>query len=169
MSKFKKRRYVRRSRKLRSAGDAIGDLIDRHGGGNVRKRMELWANWEQIMGPGVASLGSPLDVKGKTLIVGADNNMALQELNMQAPYIVERANAYLEEKTFSRVTFTLLQGREPLTGRPQAPKMEKFKPKTAPPLPPIGFGNLKDKIDLDSPVGRCYKAVHNLYFPPDES
>lgn len=154
-----------------SAGDLIARLMEKGGGKNIMKRMELWANWETVMGPGVGNLGVPLEVKGKTLFIGADDNMAMQELNMQTYYILQRANGYLKEhpldkeEHFDKIRITLRRGRKALTGRPEKAPAQPFQVPKAPPLPPEGFGALKNKLDSDNPVGSCYKAVHRIYFP----
>lgn len=127
-----------------------------------RHLVELWRNWEMVMGPELASLAFPLGRRRDRLIVGGEDNMALQELSYQTPEILERVNAFMdappEAPVFSRVDLRLLMGMRPLSLPPESPCRER----PAPPRP-ADLGAYFSSMRPDSPVTRSYAACLRLH------
>jgi hypothetical protein len=121
----------------------------------------LWQNWDMIMGEDLAALAFPIGHKDHILLVGAEDTMAMQELILQTPEMLERVNAFMDCEHFARVKVQLLMGRRPLTcGRPvrsAAPFGKKL-----PPRPPR-LGGLLGRLDPASPVTDCYAAYVALF------
>lgn len=121
----------------------------------------LWQNWSMILGEYLGGLAFPLGHKDETLIIGAEDNMAMQELSLQSPEILERVNAFMDEEVFSKVKLELLLGQRPLqSGRPARPVM---RPAPAIPPRPPRLGTLRGVLDASSLVGKCYEAYVALY------
>ncbi|MBQ4132116.1 MAG: DUF721 domain-containing protein [Desulfovibrionaceae bacterium] len=76
--------------------------------------VELWRHWEMVMGPELSSFARPLGLRGSTLLIGAEDNVALQELSFLREDLLERVNAFLEQVQFDSIHLSLLQGREGL-------------------------------------------------------
>lgn len=117
------------------------------------------------MGSPITDLGFPIETKGKNIIMGTENPMAMQELSMLAPTILHRANSFLGEKIFSKVVFT--QGERPphLSQGSGGPPLLSQQP-TMPP-PPKNFGQKLSQFSDDSLVSQCYRALYQAYFPDD--
>ena len=160
-----KRHKVRfkRTKKMLPVGSALERLFERRGGAGVFDRMRLWRQWENVMGPDIASLGLPLGSRGSVLEVVAYDSMAMQDLKMQVDIILERANTLMGATPFTAVTFSLPDSRKPLAFLPQRPQMPPSVPKAAP-KPPEGFGHIAHLMDPNTTVGRCYHAACSLYF-----
>jgi len=112
-------RLAEREERVCSSAEGWRLLLCRLGGQEQEKLLSLWKNWDHIMGEEVAALGRPLGHKEhtgyRTLNIGADNSMALQELSLRSPEILERANAALDSEFFTEVKVSLLQGQSGLT------------------------------------------------------
>lgn len=136
-----------------SAAKAIDLLFEHLGGADQGRLVQLWRHWEMVMGPDLSCLGRPLGHKANTLIVGAQDAMAMQELSMQATEILERANAFMDQDFFHKVRVTLMQERPDLARPREEPEYR------AAPLPPgPSLGAHLGRMDPDSPVTRCYQA-----------
>jgi hypothetical protein len=143
-----------RERRLCSSSEALASLFARLGGGEVSKLVSLWKNWTAVLGDDLACLGRPLGHKDRTLHIGADDSMALQELSMRAPDILERVNAYLRSEHFADVKVLLMQGGRDL----EAPGPKAPEPAAPPQAPLPTLGGLLGKLTPGSPVTRCYEA-----------
>jgi hypothetical protein len=135
-------------------------------GMDVRSRQvrlhRLWQNWNMVMGGELADRAYPLGHRDKTLLVGAADQFLLQELVYFIPEILERVNAFMGEKRFSRAELHPLAGRTPLNfirGR-------EILPAPPPPCPPR-LGGLTGKFDPSLPESHSYEACvrffHSLY------
>jgi hypothetical protein len=93
------------------------------------------------------------------LVLAADDPIVMQEAQFLGPMILERVNGFLGKEVFDKVVFELLNGRVPLDGeiRPEAPKPPRKLKK------PEKLGSLNEKLDPDSPVGRCYRAYQRMF------
>ncbi len=154
----------KRALRLLSSAEAVREVVARINGAEHKFVVsKLWQLWNVVMGDEIAAISSPLGERamGKTgvLLVGAEDNMLLQELSFLAPEILARANSFMEREYFVKVQLELLQSRAPLypyNGSAMPPpsvlKEERRKPE--------GFGALLEKgeLDEDSPVGRCYAS-----------
>lgn len=154
-----------RSRKLHSVAEAFQSLVERRGDPTIEKRLSLWSHWDSLMGSPIVDLGFPIETKGKTIIMGAENSMAMQELSMLAPTILHRVNEFLGEKMFTKVVF--VQGEPPAKER-QARLDYLATPEVATmPPPPKQFGHKLSDFSDNSLVSQCYRAVYSAYFPKD--
>ena len=151
----------KRAKKMLPAHSALRLLFERRGGAGVFARLDLWRQWEEVMGPDIASLGLPLGSRNSVLQVVAHDSMAMQDLKMQSDIILEKANTLMGDTPFTSVTFSLPDARTPLTALPQRPTPTKTNER---PAPPENFGNIAHLMDPDTTVGRCYHAVRALYF-----
>jgi len=120
--------------------------------------VRLWNAWDDLMGE-MASVARPLGHRGRKLILAAEDPMVMQEAQFLAPMILEKINTYLGEEFFDKVVFELLNGRVPLDGdiRPEAPEPPRKLKK------PKNLGDLNDKLDPDTPLGRCYRAYRRMF------
>lgn len=168
-------RLAGRERRVCPGAEGLRLLLERLGGQEQGRLVSLWKNWDQIMGIDVAALGRPLGHKDEVLHIGAENSMALQELSLLAPEILERANAALgsaSSEPFTEVRVSLLQGQTGL-GLERTPAVHESRHEAgqevgpgaryAPTIdegPPIG--GLMGKLSPDSPITRCYEAFVRL-------
>jgi len=141
------------------AGDFLPHVLEALGGGAQRVRLcALWQNWGFVMGPELAPLAQPLGQHKGILLIGAEDSMLLQELQMLSAEILERANAFMDEKFFSSVRLSLIMGKTVLD-RGAAPARTPARLGAARPpgdgLPPLE-GRFLSRMDADSPVARCY-------------
>jgi len=147
-----------RRRKTQRVGEALPTLLrglDRAGG---RDLVRLWRSWDELLGD-VARMARPLGHRGGRLVLAADDPIVMQEAQFLGPMILERVNGFLGKEVFDKVVFELLNGRVPLDGdiRPEAPKPPRKLKK------PEKLGSLNEKLDPDSPVGRCYRAYQRMF------
>lgn len=155
----KNERY-RRTFAMRTITEALTDFLDKRDAAERFHQVRLWEHWEMVMGPELASLGSPLGQRKETLLIGAEDPMAAQELVMQAGEILERVNAFMDRPCFTRVQVELMMGRGDLS---------LYKPRIAPAPPkvelarPEQLGGLTGVLDPSSPVGRCYDAYLRFF------
>ncbi|MFV0350273.1 MAG: DUF721 domain-containing protein [Halodesulfovibrio sp.] len=141
-------------------GEALDRLLQRKGAGTGFKLAQLWRNWDMIMGEELRLLAIPLGHRKTTLIIGAEDNMAQQELTYYTYEIIERVNAFLDEPFFDRVQVDLLMGKSALDEL-QMPSIERYTP--ALPPRPTRLGNLLGKLDPASPVTRCYEKYVRMF------
>lgn len=146
------------------AADVLHSVLAGLGGTEIRARLTaLWQCWPVVMGPELAPLAMPLGQHKGMLLVGAEDAMLLQELQMQANELLERANAFMGEDFFSSVRLSLALGKPRLDRAPS--------PLPAPlrlPAPPPPSGVLLSQMDADSPVARCYARFAGKTLPRDK-
>ncbi len=159
-----KRSLIKREKRLRSVQEAVNILLAAYGGEENFRICALWDNWEMVMGEALAPLALPLGHKDGVLLVGAEDSMALQELSLQTPEILERANAFMDTPFFSKVRVILQQGQRPLSeklpARPTTPARSPM------PSRPPRLGGLMGTFPPDSLVGRCYRAYVAAFSRP---
>jgi len=141
-------------------GEALDRLLQRTGAGTGFKLAQLWRNWDMVMGEELRLLAIPLGHRKTTLIIGAEDNMAQQELTYYTYEIIERVNAFLDEPFFDRVQVDLLMGK-PALDELNMPSIERYIP--ALPPRPARLGNLLGKLDPASPVTRCYEKYVRMF------
>ena len=111
-------------------------------------------------------LGSVLSALGNDiLIVGGEDNLALQELSFMTPEILERVNAFMDAPVFDRVELRLVMGDRPLDQMPDIQPSTRVRP--APPRP-RQLGAHLEEMNPDSPVARCYAAYLRMHGVPTE-
>jgi hypothetical protein len=148
----------RRRRKAQRVGEALPDFLNNLDGTGGRDLVRLWRAWDELLGD-VARMARPLGHRGGRLVLAADDPIVMQEAQFLGPMILERVNGFLGKEVFDKVVFELLNGRVPLDGeiRPEAPKPPRKLKK------PEKLGSLNEKLDPDSPVGRCYRAYQRMF------
>ncbi len=143
-----------RKKKLIPASGAVAALLATLGG-EALGLLSLWEHWDFAAGEEVAALGQPLGHKDDVLILGVEDPMAMQELSLRIPELLERVNAFLDSEIFSDVRLILLQGARPLTVKRPRRSLSPFD--RMPPRPPR-LGGLAGRLDPHSPVTRSYEA-----------
>ena len=156
-------RLAGREKRMRSGAEGWRLLLYRLGGQEQGKLVHLWKNWDYIMGEEIAALGRPCGHKEhagdraghRALHIGADDSMALQELSLRGPEILERANTAMGSEFFTEVKTFLLQGKTGLVreSAPVAPLQPDRQVFEGPPI-----GGLIGKLSPDSPITRCYET-----------
>lgn len=150
----------RRKYRIARVGEALGPLLQRLDDKGALKLIRLWTNWDRVMGGQIAGMARPLGRRGSTLLLSADPAVA-QELTYFAPELLRKANDFLGEEYFDKVRFELLNGRVPLDGY----RFDSAPRSVSPPRTPEHLGKILEKLDKDSPVGRCYRAYIGLFRP----
>jgi len=143
-----------RAKKLVSARDAVERLLRRYP--HKARLYRLWQHWGMVMGPELAPLAWPLGEHKGVLLVGGEDAMAMQELVMMRDEILERANAFMDERFFTEVHVSLSLGKRPLDGL-MLPSRERA-PKILPKLDGVALWG----AEPDSPAARCYTAFLDL-------
>jgi len=144
-----------RTERLASAREAVECLLRRYP--RKARLARLWQNWSMVMGPELAPLAKPLGERKSVLLVGGEDAMVMQELVMMRDEILERANAFMDDRFFTDMHVGLSLGKRPLGGltpllRGQSPKI----------LPKLNGSALREAADPDSPAVRCYAAFLDL-------
>ena len=145
----------KRTNGMFSLGGKLGSVLSALGNGEKLMQVRLWQNWEMVMGPDIAPLAWPLGARNDILIVGGEDNLALQELSFMTPEILERVNAFMDAPVFDRVELRLVMGDRPLDQMPDIQPSTRVRP--APPRP-RQLGAHLEEMNPDSPVARCYAA-----------
>ena len=127
--------------------------------------VELWRHWGMVLGPNLEGLAFPLGHKDSVLLIGAEDNLVLQELSFMTSDILERVNAFLEQPFFTHVQLSLLQGRATLDNivinqnaeMAQAADSTAYLPTRIPVSAPAK--GVLGELELDplTPLGRCYQ------------
>lgn len=152
----KKPLFTKREKRLRTVQEAVNILLNVYGGQERRHLSALWDNWVMVLGEDLACLGMPMGHKEHVLLIGAEDSMALQELSLQSPEILERVNAFMDSPFFSQIRVTLLHGQRALNEKRPARPISPLRA-ALPPRPPR-LGGLSGQFPPDSMVGRCYEA-----------
>ena len=144
-----------RARRLVSAREAVERLLHRYP--HKTRLARLWEHWSMAMGPELAPLAWPLGERKGVLLVGGEDAMIMQELAMMRDEILERANAFMDERFFTDVHVSLSLGKRPLDGLSPPPSRGRA-PKVLPKLDGAALRTAKP----DSPAARCYAAFLRL-------
>lgn len=100
----------KRTNGMFSLGGRLSTVLSALGSGEKLMQVRLWQNWEMVMGPDIAPLAWPLGARNGILIVGGEDNLALQELSFMTPEILERVNAFMDAPVFDKVELRLVMG-----------------------------------------------------------
>ncbi|MDR2162144.1 MAG: DUF721 domain-containing protein [Desulfovibrio sp.] len=149
------RKSGRREKRTLQAWEAAEGLLGRLGGRESRRLCALWNHWDLVLGP-LASLASPLGHADGVLILGAGDSMALQEITLLSPEILELVNSFMGSPFFVKIRASLLQGHRPLDR-----KNGEIPPAPSPPPRPPRLGALS--LPPDSPLGRYYAAYMGMF------
>ena len=134
---------------------ALTTFLGKRSGAEHAHLTRLWEHWDMVMGEDLAALASPLGHKKDVLLLAAEDSMAAQDIAMRTEEILERVNAFMNERYFSRVQVELPMGRQDLSR--SAPPLRPRPPDYQAPRPE-NLGDLKKTLPPDSPVGQCYQA-----------
>lgn len=163
-----KRRIYRYRRAAPIAiGEFMSRILEKMGGRPGQDRLaRLWVDWDQVLGSVLAQLAQPIGTQGKTLLIGAQNSIHMQELQFQGETILELVNAYLGSSYFEKVRFNVYRtgkicrcAASPAVQGRFAPTRRQMRQRGARQMPVSGK-YLKD-MDKLSPVARCYAAFCN--------
>lgn len=145
---------------MKGISEALRGFLNERGGKRQFLLARLWENWDMVMGPDIAPLACPLGHRKTVLLVGAEDNMAAQDLTFMTPEILERVAAFMDEPFFTKVEVHLLMGRAALDLR-----LVTIAPPSRSPLPPrpANLGALMHSLDPTSAVGRCYQKYVQMY------
>ena len=127
--------------------DTLAKYLDRSGGLIELRLVKLWKTWPDVSGPEMAELLSRLGHRKRTLLLGAEDSMIIQEFEM-----MDKVNNALGEVYFDKVHSELLSGKprlELIRQRKLTRKVIKQRPKN--------LGNLLDRLPPDTPAGRAYR------------
>ena len=155
----------KRTNGMFSLGGRLSTVLSALGSGEKLMQVRLWQNWEMVMGPDIAPLAWPLGARNGILIVGGEDNLALQELSFMTPEILERVNAFMDAPVFDKVELRLVMGDRPLDQAPDIQPSTRVRP--APPRP-RHLGAHREEMNPDSPVARCYAAYLRMHGVPTE-
>ena len=144
-----------RVRRTISVREAVERLLSRYP--RKTRLARLWWNWSMVMGPELAPLAWPLGEHKGVLLIGGEDAMVMQELVMMRDEILERANAFMDERFFTDVHVRLSLGKRPLDGLTPPPVRERAL-KVLPRLD----GSALQGVESDSPAARCYAAFLEL-------
>lgn len=139
---------------------AASSLVSRTLGPETRRRFalaRLWRNWDKVVDPYIAQMVRPLKTRKKTLVMGAEDTLIMQELHFLSPEILGIVNRYLGEEVFDKVVFELISGKIPLdrdTGGTESKGTMAGQPAPA----PGKLGTLQHLLESDSAIGRSYRA-----------
>jgi hypothetical protein len=145
--------------RLKTAREAVSKVLGRL---DVKGRlafMPLWRGWAEAVGPELAEYAHPLEVRGRTLVLGGHDPVVLQEIAYVQNELLARVNAYLGKEYFDKVTFELLSDRIPLDAAIERPAPL---PRQEPPKPER-LGALDALWQDDSAVARCYRAYVRFF------
>jgi hypothetical protein len=151
-------------RAMSSLAEAARSALERLGGADQGRLVQLWRHWRTVMGPDLADLAIPLGTRKRVLLVGGEDTLAIQELSYQVPEMLERVNAFMTEDQFDKVELRLAPGNEnPAAGLTGTDVPAGFGPRPLPPRP-ADLGGLR--LPPGSPVERCYAAYLRLFAQP---
>ena len=155
--RFAGRELGRRSGKISLLGEGMEGWLSAHGMDfRHHMLMQLWKNWEVVMGEEIAKIAYPLGHRKDILLVGGEDACALQELSYYVPEVLERVNAFMDEEYFHKVELHLMLGKTSLLNPGIAAP-----PPVVKPVRPPRLGNLK--LPSDSLLAACYDAYVRLF------
>ena len=153
-----------RVREMRPAGPGLEALLGKRAAPEAGHLFRLWQNWGMVMGPELADLAIPLGTRHKMLLVGGEDNMALQELSYYAEEILERVNAFMDAPSFApcfeRVELHLLSQRQRLDA---PPAIQPATRRRLLPFRPAALSGTALAAEADSPVKRAYEAFVRMH------
>ena len=89
------RRPGRRRAKPVAVGDAITGVLSDLGLDDARRAFEIGQCWEAAVGPDVARHARPIGMRGDVLEVAVVSSVWAQQLQLQAPALLEKLAAAL--------------------------------------------------------------------------
>ncbi|WP_461209614.1 DciA family protein [Desulfocurvus sp. DL9XJH121] len=150
---------------MKRFSSAIGEFLSKRDEKGTQYHLSrLWRNWAEAVGPQIADVARPMGHRGTTLLIGVEDQMLMQEMVYYSPALMEQANAYLGMNFFDKVHVDLIGNHVSLDSLPgQAPGAWSPEPER-----PTRLGGLLERLDPDSPIGRCYRAYVGFFARKEE-
>ena len=137
---------------MRKLDEVLNKLVSRPDFAPATRLAAILQCWREVVGEDMAGLARPLGHRGKTLLIGCEDPVIMQELSYMAPDILEMVNAKFNEQVFDNVQFDLLANKVPLDEVKVDPPL--FQPPSR--FVPTSLGHLELLRGLDTPLGRAY-------------
>lgn len=138
--------------------ETLSDYLERSGNPVELRLVRLWKTWPEVIGPEMAEMLRPLGHRKRTLILGAEDSMIIQEFSFFAPEILDKVNSALGQAYFDKVHIELLSGKPQL----DRIRQRRLTRKLDRPRPP-NLGSLLDRLPADTPAGRAYRKYLRLF------
>ncbi|MFW6324432.1 MAG: DUF721 domain-containing protein [Desulfovibrionales bacterium] len=148
---------------MKSIRALVQGFLSRHDQEDGVLLTRLWTQWEDVVGPELAEMASPMGHRENKLVLGAEDSMIIQEVTYLAPEILSSVNAFLGRNFFDKISVELIRGRTPL----DSIQMEK-KIGSLPFKRPDMIGGLLPWMQDDTPVARCYRRYAHLFGSSEE-
>jgi len=110
-----------RTRRLPRAGEKkerpqrVGGLIDtlfgRLGIADRVERAKVIAEWDELVGPRIAEVATPVRIQGETLFIGVESASWRMELSMMRPQLLRKLNAGRRRGRIEKIVFVQSDGR----------------------------------------------------------
>ena len=157
----KRQRYLRYLKSARYRSDnlqeAITGLLAAMGGDPQKAKLaSLWQSWSEILGEDLASMAFPLGTEKNHLLVGAEDALAMQEIQFQKDELREKVNVWLGNEYFEDVRISLMFGQKARDGLParqigpEAVQSQEKQPEN------VLHGTYLENMDPNSAVARAY-------------
>lgn len=157
----KRQKYLRYLKSERYRTDNLQEAITRllaAMGGDPQKAKfaSLWQSWSDILGEDLASMAFPLGTDKNRLLVGAEDALAMQEIQFQKDEIREKVNNWLGNEYFEDVRISLMFGQKARDGLPdrqlgpETISIPENRPKN------VLRGTFLEDMDPNSAVARAY-------------
>ncbi|GAB6161329.1 hypothetical protein JCM12298_04880 [Desulfothermus naphthae] len=138
---------------MKHPSNIIEEIINKKGGREKFALIRLWKNWEEVLGKNLSQLARPIGTKGKTVIIGVEDSILMQELSFYSPEILKRINQFLGKELFDKIIYKLLEDKTCLVDIVLKKETKKRRSKI---LIPENVGHLKETIPQESPVYKAY-------------
>lgn len=155
----------KRTNGMFSLGGKLGSVLSALGNGEKLMQVRLWQNWEMVMGPDIAPLAWPLGARNDILIVGGEDNLALQELSFMTPETLSGSMRLWMPRYSTGSNCGLSWATGLWDQMPDIQPSTRVRP--APPRP-RQLGAHLEEMNPDSPVARCYAAYLRMHGVPTE-
>ncbi|MFO8033376.1 MAG: DUF721 domain-containing protein [Desulfohalobiaceae bacterium] len=133
-------------------------FCSRGAGANNLRLARLWINWGQVLGQELAELARPLGHKDRTLILGAEDSVVMQELSYYRQDILDKVEDFLGWRPFDKIKLELLNNKASLD-MVGLENTWKATSRTAGHLQPR---KAELELDPESAVGSCYQAYKRM-------
>jgi hypothetical protein len=144
--------------------DGVRRMTEAMDGGLGMRLARLWRCWGEVMGD-LSELARPLGRRRRTLIIGCEDAMVMQELSFFESETLDRIHEFLGEECFDNIRYELIEGRASLD-MITTPSTVRSRP--LPPRP-RNLGGVRELMESDSAIGRSYRAYVALMTGREDS
>jgi predicted nucleic acid-binding Zn ribbon protein len=102
--------WVMRKKKKNMRLEHIGSVMEKVMGDLEKASgplMVIWQAWSDVVGPVTAKNASPVELKGKILVVNVAGSVWLQELRFSNRDIIEKINSVLENSLLEDIQYRI--------------------------------------------------------------